>query len=702
MATEFIVPTGPGQSGYTSLDTALGIMDVDYAAAGTRVFPHGGITGTVGDAASVTGQSSSATGTVTHCTSTQILLTGISGTFTNGEEVRVTAGNSVTISSAGDAAPTGVCECATTGAADTLTSNGTISTSLNTSATERLIVRAHADHYASAIFDTGKYYLNSSGSGSIEHIEGNSLNGEYVRVEGIQIDVAATGNNADGITILNSHVELHRCHIKCTGAGTGGFGIYMGSLIDGTITSLIIRDFGSDGFYMSADANSSIVCANCTSVGNNDGFKVGWDDTKCLNCLGIGNDVESFDDGDTAHDAPGSDYNCVDDTKAPGANSTESATIIFATGADNFNLHANDTDAVGAGVGPSADADCATEDINGQAISGATCDCGAAQVIAIEEETVESVELLLGRPAFGISTQDVYDAVIDLPGHPRVAPEVHTQDQYTGTAELGLNRPAFGIVADVEEYAAVGLTIPTPSLEAHSQDLLSAVVELALTLPQFETHSQDLESLIAGLALLTPSYEVSTLDQETLVAELLLPRPAFGVVADVEEYAAVDLALTTPAFGVTVSVTEYGTVTLVLPTVDFNVQATVGETLAVAFTLDRPGFGVQVDVTEYITVGFALSTPSFNAFAGGNAELIAPKPSFSLYGDVQIMGAVGLSLSTPSFAVTAPNVIDTNVAHALETPLFAVQATYVGDLEGYHVERRYYEKPSRIMKKRIR
>ncbi len=324
-----------------------------------------------------------------------------------------------------------------------------------------------------------------------------------------------------------------------------------------------------------------------------------------------------------------------------------------------------------------------TNDING--VTRGTWDIGAYELPVEAGETVESVELLIPRPAFGISTQDVYEAVVELPEIPRPDFNVVHQDLHTATVEL---------------------TPPLPAPEVHTQDIYDAVVSLVLARPGFETHSQDLESLIAGLALLTPSYEVSTLDQEGVVAELLLPRPAFGVVAEVEEYAAADLTLKTPLFGVEASVTEYGAVVLSLPTPEFGVQATVGETLTVAFVLDRPGFGVQASTGFVCTVGFDLPRTDYAAQGHenpqGTVQFTLAEPTFSVYGDVQIMGSVGVALPTPAPAVVAPRVVDTNVAHALETPQFAIQATYVGDLEGYHVVRRYYEKPSRVMRKRIR
>lgn len=79
----------------------------DITNANCKVFSHGGITGAMPDAGTVTGQTSGATATIIHTTTTQVLLDTISGTFQSGEDVcddSPTCANKVTISSAGDGA----------------------------------------------------------------------------------------------------------------------------------------------------------------------------------------------------------------------------------------------------------------------------------------------------------------------------------------------------------------------------------------------------------------------------------------------------------------------------------------------------------------------------------------------------------------------------------------------------------------------
>lgn len=72
------------------------------------------------------------------------------------------------------------------------------------------------------------------------------------------------------------------------------------------------------------------------------------------------------------------DYNLTDNVSMPGANSVANATLALVDKAGgNFALVAGDTAAIGAGIGPSADANVPLSDIIGTARSGATTDIGA-------------------------------------------------------------------------------------------------------------------------------------------------------------------------------------------------------------------------------------------------------------------------------------------------------------------------------------
>lgn len=109
MATEFISTLRSSGGDYATMTAWEAAVQCNLTSASTLVFA-GTRTGTVGDAASVTGANSGATGTVIHCTATQLLLTVTSGTFQSAEAIEVDGSNYFTTSDAGDSA-IAVLEC---------------------------------------------------------------------------------------------------------------------------------------------------------------------------------------------------------------------------------------------------------------------------------------------------------------------------------------------------------------------------------------------------------------------------------------------------------------------------------------------------------------------------------------------------------------------------------------------------------------
>ncbi|MCD4780282.1 MAG: hypothetical protein K8S27_07025, partial [Candidatus Omnitrophica bacterium] len=104
-ATEFISVINSSGGDFSLLSTWEGVMDNagNITASDCKVFSHNGATGSIQDGASVTGQTSGATGTVIHATATQVLIDAISGTFQSGEQVFQTENvNYIVISDAGD------------------------------------------------------------------------------------------------------------------------------------------------------------------------------------------------------------------------------------------------------------------------------------------------------------------------------------------------------------------------------------------------------------------------------------------------------------------------------------------------------------------------------------------------------------------------------------------------------------------------
>lgn len=106
MATEFVCSCNKTGEDYSTVSAWEAATQLDLTSAATKVFSHGGITGTIGDGDAVTGATSGATANVAHVTSTQILLYNISGTFSSGEDIEKdgATSNKVSISNSGDSA----------------------------------------------------------------------------------------------------------------------------------------------------------------------------------------------------------------------------------------------------------------------------------------------------------------------------------------------------------------------------------------------------------------------------------------------------------------------------------------------------------------------------------------------------------------------------------------------------------------------
>lgn len=319
MATEFICAVGPGQADYTSLSDWESGVQCDLTAATTLVFSHGGITGTVADNASVTGVTSGATATVVHCSATQILLETIAdGPFQSGEVVRVSAGNEVTISDAGDSA-IAVAECATTG--DPL-APFSISGS-TTSSTNKIVVRADpneagGDGLNGSYRHVGVYPTGASDK--IARIEssgtGTAVYNDNVEFRGIAWGFTATGDTQSALVSQKQNAVLIDCLIKGIVAsysyinGVHGTGT-------GTISNSILHGFNStDCRALRVGSNGYLFTVyNCTFADNTWDIRVeSTDDVIAVNNVLNGSDAftSGVPHGDTG-------YNIISESVSAGA-----------------------------------------------------------------------------------------------------------------------------------------------------------------------------------------------------------------------------------------------------------------------------------------------------------------------------------------------------------------------------------------------
>ncbi len=114
MATDFTVTIKSSGGSYTTVSAAEAALDSDLTASSSQVFTISEASeAIIDDASAVTGDSSGATGTLLHHTTTQAYIIGVGGTpFDNGETVSQDgSGNDIVLDSAQDQVDNVVFEC---------------------------------------------------------------------------------------------------------------------------------------------------------------------------------------------------------------------------------------------------------------------------------------------------------------------------------------------------------------------------------------------------------------------------------------------------------------------------------------------------------------------------------------------------------------------------------------------------------------
>lgn len=285
---EFVSTIRATGGDYTTLsgwEAALGTVDLTSAA--TKVFSHGGITGTIPDNTAVTGATSGATGTAIHATSTQILIKSIGGTpFQSGEQIRVDVSNYVTSSDTGSGA-IAVAE-AYNDWPNALNDSVTISGETTDADNFILITVPAAHQHQGKLKDTASNYyrgftLNPSSPTAIVLDNQQS----YTRVEGVAID----GTNATATNFrLNGTSPLGMRLLSAL--GVDGFSLSGGAIVMNSLA----RDGTGKCFEDTTGATTNYTVYNSTARGCAYGFH-GNNTTTAItlkNCLASSNSTADF------------------------------------------------------------------------------------------------------------------------------------------------------------------------------------------------------------------------------------------------------------------------------------------------------------------------------------------------------------------------------------------------------------------------
>ncbi|GEM_PF-1276901 len=252
-------------------------VQTDLTADTTRVFSHGGKTGTILNGDLITGMTSDATATVVHASDTQILLENISGTFVSGEQAKVGSSNYVTLSNAGNPANAVAKIDGFWDAADTtpLLIDGWGS-SLNNNI--RVYTAYDARHHGK--WDDSAYSLEISNATIV------SVSESYVQIDGLQIAMDGTTGYVHGIRIndcaldnvaisnniiTDKAVDLDRYGIYSVGASNTNIKIYNNIIYD-VYKGMIVETVNQNGFVYSNTISNTTD--DCGSFGYNDVYLV--------------------------------------------------------------------------------------------------------------------------------------------------------------------------------------------------------------------------------------------------------------------------------------------------------------------------------------------------------------------------------------------------------------------------------------------
>jgi hypothetical protein len=402
---------------------------------------HGGITGSIAVGDSVTGASSSATGTVKHITASVIVIEVATGTFTATETIYETVSVNYVVSSSIDSTSDIVCvaECYDdwpTGLLDTVTFTGwTVSSSRFTR------VRAASGSEHSGILEAG-FWMRKTGASVIECLI------DYAQF--IDIELKNTKNNGYCLyRYSGTNARLERVILQATGSTARGWNSMVAN--DVAINCLAVNTgspSSGNGFLSNLAASTTAVLNNCTAADwGTYGIQGGSYGADAYNCVSVGNGTAGFDS------AVGGDYNAADDTSSPGANSVDSiSTTEFNDYANqDFHLASGSTSLKDAGTTRSGYSD----DVDGDTRSG-------SWDIGFDELAATDVSFTANAGAYTLASQAAAVAA-DRTANANAAAYTLADQSATVTADRTVNANAgsytiTGYSASVQTGADVAFT----------------------------------------------------------------------------------------------------------------------------------------------------------------------------------------------------------------------------------------------------
>ena len=283
-------------------------------------------------------------------------------------------------------------ECrATSSSADTVQANVD---GFTTSATCYIKIHTTGAQRHAGVWDSALYRIDRSGGTNQWEQACLRASDLHVRFDGLQIRARSSAVATNGA--LDFDVEVTNCIL--VGHNTNE-DYKLGVVIDSPgsnavikVSNNIIYDFGgTTGAYSGGIRHYGNVAGSNSIVYNNTVINcvVGIrrdvsSDVNCFNNITQGCVDGFLTDWLWDNGASSANYNLSDlASDAPGSNSVNSSTLTFVDATnDDYHLASGDTDAIGAGIGPSSDSNVPTTDIDGDTRSGTTTDIGADLYVA--------------------------------------------------------------------------------------------------------------------------------------------------------------------------------------------------------------------------------------------------------------------------------------------------------------------------------
>jgi len=259
---EFISTIKSSGGDYTTLSAWEDAVETDLTAVTTKVFSHGGITGTIADGATVTGATSTATAIVLHATATQILVQSIAtSTFQSGEQMQVDGSNYVTLGDAGFGA-IATAECYNDWAGGL--SDQVIIDDWTTDADNYVKIYTPKSERHNGVKNSGFTLIGSTNPiiGSFE---------SYTKIRGIAVN-GDNSDNGSGVTASGTYSEISNCLVYDFGSNHSG-GLITGGYSK-VFNNLVFNVLGDDSaMSIGASAQPSYVYSN-TVINSRNGIYV--------------------------------------------------------------------------------------------------------------------------------------------------------------------------------------------------------------------------------------------------------------------------------------------------------------------------------------------------------------------------------------------------------------------------------------------